>query len=308
MMPRRLPGRVLRACGVVRWACGVVLFAAVGPFAAVSGLIRAYGGGGGTAPDEYVIWSPTVRFFAWVGAAASVTAWLWIVRRDRRCHVVAGLGAVAALGLASVGWMFEIAPRTTLPELQSSTGRRYRLIYYSLMQGMTLSLARVDEESMLRTRLAIVGSAGFDSPRQYASVIVPTGAVRPESLIHVAPDGLLVVGAHGSEWVVDCYLAYDPATATVVRDESAQSLSPFVLFGPDDVSDDAAFDLWLASLARIEFRPSEWMPQESGVPADATLLTDIDHPSAWARSAARRIAETLGDEWYPRTRARLRSR
>ncbi len=274
---------------------------------------------------EFLIWTDDAKIASWVLLGGCLVAFTIVWARQRRrviSYVFVATGVVTLLlacGGLAMSSIPNRDPRIARPVLAIPGGASYRVIHGVGFATRVAYLTRARAENDLFVTLeSLGGPVALDSPNVYAPILVParrTPSQRdgfPASGIYVAPTGLLIVAArlprHPAGPLRAC-LAFDAGGDGLLSPCDTLALSPFVLFGADDVGDDAELDAWLDSLPEAFVTRDQPYPmhgEECGVPTDDALVAALSHPSEWVRDAARRIAEVGGAARYPRTTARLR--
>ncbi len=258
--------------------------------------------------DRIVIYGWLPRALAWSGVGAALVVWFIGFLRHRgsfgRLFVLACGPAFACVAMCCGGtWIvFGEGAETVRPELTVADGGRYRLAIYSFMQGKTLRLCRVVDDSAWSLELDVVSAARFGSPRQFVRLLVPAGSSpRSPTGLCVSPAGLILVEYGSSPGLLEIYAAYDPSTDESFANVNVFPLSPFLMFRANDVGDDAA----LEKLA-VKMLHDASLPWKAGVPDDTALAADLTHESPWVRDAAEKLIVRGGVDLFPVATERLR--
>lgn len=164
--------------------------------------------------------------------------------------------------------------------LNDIDGQEYHLLSADFLQGRMMVIARVLGKSGATTKYEFIARTGFDSPREYQTVVRPQGTSESQ-LFFITPNRFLVAVIGETE----AFCAYDLANGVSYgkynQDEAEPigDMSPFVLLGERDTPLEADVKFIL---------------DHTGFGANTTGITlGLQHPNPKARQLAQRLLDNV---------------
>lgn len=210
----------------------------------------------------------------------ALLAYQW---RVVRWPVVAVLLAMFAFPAAGVYRYFEnFVPWTVHGRVTDSAGVEYVFCDSSFLQGQMMSLARVAAENPLYVRLEALGTTNGDSPRSWASLIRPAGAVDGYGQLYLTDDERVIGLRYGGQ----CYMAYDVPAGKFSGHGEIEALSPFVLLSATD----ALHEPDVVALLKVLAEQGPGLP---GYPQRGAVEAGLTHVNPRVRELAARVLEGM---------------
>jgi hypothetical protein len=123
-----------------------------------------------------------------------------------------------------------LGPWTTHGEITTEDGRTFVFCDSSFLQGQVMAIAEIVAKDSLKTTYRVLVDNNGDSPRSWASVVRPAGALDEYGQLYLN-NGLLI----GVRYDNKCFLAYDIAKSKPYGHGDVELLSPFVCLSASDV-------------------------------------------------------------------------
>ncbi len=181
-----------------------------------------------------------------------ITNWIW--RLSLVCFIL--LIAIAVLGFwlkplsyrpAAVGlaflvfpascvtsWHFNLAPWTTLADIEGPDCKTYYFMDSRFLQGRTMALMRLERQTLVASHMELLGTTNGDGSRGAGAVIL-----RPEGtptmmwgeLYFTRDDTLLAFRDAFNSRDSLCFMAYDVPNELFIEGKGIRDISPFALLG-----------------------------------------------------------------------------
>ena len=277
----------------------LALFAAVVASAVAALLLWAFTAYDAVEGARVTTLRPGVRDALSTAALAATASPLLVslVAFLRRRWVLATLSLFATPVLLVTGlivaMMVDPAPYHFSSRVEAADGEAYHFGESSFMQGQLLGIFR--EEA--RGTFTVTGHrkvvTNGDNPRMTAKIVRPADAVSDEgNRLYLSPEGRFVVGNRHRNCA---YLALDTSTGTVwthtdlwgdqddgeVR-KPVNTLSPFILIGPDDELYPPDVEDLLTQTARCDRSDVQNLP-------DVVVAEALRHPNPRVRDVAEKL-------------------
>ncbi|NIM05704.1 MAG: hypothetical protein GTN69_13285 [Armatimonadetes bacterium] len=249
--------------------------------------------------------------------------------------VVIGLPMMMAVGH---GMYYMSGPWRDLASLRAKNGTVYHLQYQGVLQGRIYALSEKLERDQFFLNTRVVGLTNGDSPRYWASVVLPKGmppvkdsterdtfwstrwitgftSHPSRQMLVSSPDGNILVSvypdaeefttAHATVKVNKANLAYDLRTGEYYGapackgSKDIEGISPFILIGEDDEPDPGDVEEICSFVEKQDLLPSS-SNYHSGVPYIEVLQKETLHPNPHVRLAT---AQILGHYWQESEKA-----
>jgi hypothetical protein len=162
------------------------------------------------------------------GAGALLLIGLICVIRQAGVFALVALLSVLLCPLAGIiAFVRDPAPWRIYNELEAPDGTVYCFAESSFLQGQTLMLGRVRDETLFtRTIDALVVTNG-DNPRSFLRIVRPLGAEDKYGQLYMTDDHWLL----GLRSENRCFFAYDLKAEKAYGREAIEKLSPFLALG-----------------------------------------------------------------------------
>lgn len=217
------------------WAwTGFVYFAAIGLFVTYGRLsvTRSIYDNHGTLTSIELINPFIQQFVGWSALVVAIWILLAVYRggwlRWRSIGLLIGIGLYPYCVLRHAAT--NLAPWTYYGTIATDDGRTFHFCESSFLQGQTMTIAEIADNNNLKTTLRVLAHNNGDSPRSWASVIRPNGAIDAYGQLYLK-HGFLI----GFRFDHHCYLAYDLRTGKSYGHGDIELLSPFLCLEASDV-------------------------------------------------------------------------
>lgn len=193
------------------------------------------------------------------------------------------LVSVAIVMSCCGGAIYNLAPWHYGPSIQGPNGQIYYVMESSFLQGQSLVLAKLEQQTWLtKTSRALVETNG-DSPQSWQTIVRPATSNDDGGLTAaISPTGLLC----GFRYHDRCFFAFDLNAETRYGRNGIRGVSPFVLL-------DADTPLHEPDVERIAKRIRDHEPQWSnnGIPKIEQLENGLNHPNPAVKAVAKRLLD-----------------
>jgi len=234
--------------------------------------------------DSVTLLQPTFqRLLSLVGLLCLVAllalAVIGLYRRNVAMPLIALLAAFLCPVAGLTHFVRNLVPWQIHSELRADDGTIYYFAESSFLQGQTLMLARLREETLFtRTMDALVVTNG-DNPRSYLRIIRPAEAEDKYGQLYLTEDHWLL----GLRTENRCFFAYDLGAGKPYGHGAVEELSPFLAIGNQTLLHKPD----VASLLAVGIEG------ERGAPTRAAVKQSLAHPNKEVRAVALQL---LGDK------------
>jgi hypothetical protein len=184
-----------------------------------------------------------------------------------------------------------LAEWTTEDGTRGPDGREYYFLDSSFMQGQTMAIARLKEQTRFTSTMEVLGTTNGDWPRNWASVIRPKGTpVDDYGQLYLSPNKSMLTGIRNE---FKCYMAYDWQRDKFLgrsdsEIEDIKSISPFVLIGSNTEMNSRDVE------EVIEHVKSHTQnSNDNGIPRLQVLENALGDPNPRVRVVARELLEII---------------
>jgi hypothetical protein len=210
-----------------------------------------------------------------------ILAILSFVYETIRFPVIALLLSIAGFPYAAIqNVVSSLASWTLHSRIQTEDKETYIFCNISFLQGQTMAISRLEREGPLFTNLTVLGTNNGDSPRSWASIIRPAGAIDEYGQLYLTDRQVLV----GIRYENRCYLTYDIEQRKFLGHGDIESLSPFVCLN-------ANTKIHEPDVQRIREQMRTTAPGLPGFPHRDTLQAGLQHPNPRVREIAKGLLE-----------------
>jgi len=202
--------------------------------------------------------------------------------------LIAIVGFPASCGKYAID---NLAPWTTEAEIRSPDNRAYYFMDSSFLQGQTLAITRLKEQTWLTRQMEVLGTTNGDNPRSWASVIRPAGTPDPDyGQLYVSSDKTMVIGIRTG---FKCYMSYNFQSNhfrgnSEKETDDIKGISPFILIGRDTEMNPADVK-GVVDLINSHTTNNN----DNGYPRLNVLEADLNHPNIKVRSLAKEFIEII---------------
>lgn len=184
-----------------------------------------------------------------------------------------------------------LAPWTTEAEIKGPDNQKYYFMDSSFLQGQTLAIARLKQQTWLTQSMELLGTTNGDEPRSWASVIRPAGTPDGDyGQLYLSSDNTTLVAIRTQ---FKCYMSYDFQTNRFrgnsdKETDDIKGISPFILMGsgtemnPQDVK---------GVVDHINSHTKN--DNYNGYPRLKVLEAQLDHPNTKVRLMAKELIRII---------------
>jgi hypothetical protein len=205
----------------------------------------------------------------------------------------------AALLIAIVGFpascgkyaIDNLAPWTTEAEIKSPDNRTYYFMDSSFLQGQTMAITRLKEQTWLTRHMEVLGSTNGDNPRSWASVIRPAGTPDDDyGQLYLSSDKSMILGIRSG---FRCYMSYNFQSNhfrgnSEKENDDIKGISPFILIGGDTEMNPAD-----VKGVTDHINSHTTNNNYNGYPRLNVLEAELDHPNNNVRLVANELMEII---------------
>jgi hypothetical protein len=221
----------------------------------------------------------------WVSVTLAVVllilAILAFIYETIRFPIIALLLAIVGFPYATIQNVVSSLTSWTLhSRIQTEDKETYVFCNISFLQGQTMAISRLKREGPLFTNLTVLGTNNGDSPRSWASIIRPAGAIDEYGQLYLTDRQVLV----GIRYENRCYLTYDIEQRKFLGHGDIESLSPFICLNADSKIHDP-------DVQRIREYMRTTDLGQPGFPHRDTLQAGLQHPNPRVREIAKGLLD-----------------
>jgi hypothetical protein len=235
-------------------------------------------------------------FLATVGVVCLTRQRIWF-------GIIAILVALGGYCTANiVSFLRNPAPWITYSEVAAPDGKTYCFMDSSFLQGQMMALVQLESSTLLTRTFKVLGTNNGDSPRSWASMIRPAGALDSYGQLYLCDSNTLIGIRYGHA----CYFAHNIVSGRFYGHGDIEQISPFMLIGPntplhkgdvEDVIDEVRKGAKFLSTDSDIRWPAGYLAGNTlpGYPRTETVRAGLAHPNVAVREASKRILEVHED-------------